>query len=255
VGSVGTLAWADETGGALRARDRVRLLVDSLPFLLDLLPFRIRRGAGLDRESLGGVELPDPPPDSKVAQEAEEHCRELSTESLFNHCLRTYVWGALLGRRDRLDWDDELFYVACLLHDLGITPAHDGREPGIHCFAVEGARAADAFLAAAGWDAPRRDRVAEAICLHNNPQVPPGYGIEAHLLSRGAGFDVVGRSFRAISAEVRGRELDRHPRLGFTAEMERHMRDQARKRPRSRPAFFVRYGGFGRMISRAPYAD
>jgi hypothetical protein len=252
---VGTLAWANETGGAVRARDRVRLLIDSLPFLLDVLPSGTRRRAGLDRESLAGVELPDRPPDSKAARAAEEHCRELSTESLFNHCLRTYVWGALLGRRDRLDWDDERFYVACLLHDLGITPAHDGREPGIHCFAVEGAHAADAFLADHGWDRSRRDLVAEAICLHNNPQVPLAHGPEAHLLSRGAGFDVVGRSFRAIPSEVRERELARHPRLGFTAEMERHMRDQARKRPRSRPAFYVRYGGFGRMIARAPFSD
>jgi hypothetical protein len=252
---VGTLAWANETGGAVRARDRVRLLVDSLPFLLDLLPIRMRRGTGLDRESLAGVELPNRPPDSKAAREAEEHCRELSSESLFNHCLRTYVWGALLGRLDCLEWDDELFYIACLLHDLGITPAHDGRESGIHCFAVEGARAADAFLGGHGWEPPRRDRVAEAICLHNNPQVALSDGIEAHLLSRGAGYDVVGRGFRAIPSEVRERELARHPRLGFTAEMEKHMRDQARKRPRSRPAFFIRYGGFGRMISRAPFAD
>jgi hypothetical protein len=255
VASVGTLAWAGETGGALRARDRVRLAVDSLRFLLELLPVRTRRRAGLDRESLAGVELPDRPPDSRAAREAEEHCRELSSESLFNHCLRTYVWAALLGRRDRLDWDDELLYVACLLHDLGITPAHDGREPGVHCFAVEGARAADAFLAGSGWEEPRRDRVAEAICLHNNPQVPSSRGIEAHLLSRGAGYDVVGRSFRSVPVDLRERELARHPRLGFTAEMERHMREQARKRPRSRPAFFIRYGGFGGMIARAPFAD
>jgi hypothetical protein len=253
--SVGTLAWAKETGGALRARDRVRLLVDSLPFLLELMPLTARRRAGLDRESLAGVELPGGPPDSETAREAEEHCRELSTEGLFNHCLRTYVWGALLGRRDRLDWDDELLYVACLLHDLGLTPAHDGREPGVHCFGVEGARAADAFLADAGLEPSRRDRVAEAICLHNNPQVSPSHGAEAHLLARGAAYDVVGRSFRAIPGELRAAELERHPRLGFTAEMESLMREQARKRPRSRPAFFIRYGGFGRMISSAPFPD
>lgn len=252
---VGTLAWANETGGALRIRDRLRLIVDSLPFLLDLLPLPTRRGARLDLDSLAGIELPDRPPDSRTAREAEEHCRELSSESLFNHCLRTYVWGALLGRRDRLRWDDELLYVTSLLHDLGLTPAHDGREPGIHCFAVEGAHAADAFLADAGWEEGRRDRVAEAIVLHNNAQVPLAYGPEAHLLARGAAYDVVGRSFRAIPTELRDRELERHPRRGFTAEMERHMREQARKRPRSRPAFFIRYGGFGRMIARAPFSD
>ena len=253
--AVGTLAWADDTAGALRVRDRFRLLVDSLPFLLELVPFAARRRARLDHDSLSGVELPERPPDSRTAREAEEHCRELSSESLFNHCLRTYVWGALLGRRDRLEWDDELLYVACLLHDLGLTPAHDGREPGIHCFAVEGARAASAFLSAAGVEKARRDLVAEAIVLHNNPSVPLSHGPEAHLLARGAGYDVVGRTFRAIPRELREAELERHPRLGFTAEMERLMREQARKRPRSRPGFFVRYGGFGRMIARAPFPE
>lgn len=255
VAAVGTLAWAEETGGALRARDRVRLIAASIPFLLDLLPAAFRRRSRLDRESLAGVELPDRPPDSKVAREAEEHCRELSSESLFNHCLRTYAWASLLGRRDRLDWDDELLYAACLLHDLGLTPAHDGREPGVHCFAVEGARAADAFLAEAGWDPARRGCVAEAIVLHNNPRVPASRGREAHLLTRGAAYDVIGRSFRAIPGNLREAELRRHPRLGFSAEMERNMRDQARRRPRSRPGFFIRYGGFGGMIARAPFAD
>jgi hypothetical protein len=252
---VGTLAWANETGGAVRARDLVPLLIDALPFLLERLPLPTRRATGLDRESLAGVEMPERPPNSSAAREAEERCRELSSESLFNHCLRTYVWGALLGRRDRLDWDDELLYVACLLHDLGLTPAHDGREPGVHCFAVEGARAAGALLTGIGWRPARRDRVGEAICLHNNPQVRPSQGVEAHLLTRGAAYDVIGRSFRAIPAELRDGELERHPRLGFTSEMERLMREQARKRPRSRPGIFIRYGGFGGMIARAPFSE
>ncbi len=40
-----------------------------------------------------GVELPD----SKLARDATDYVRELSAPVVFNHVLRTYVFGALLG--------------------------------------------------------------------------------------------------------------------------------------------------------------
>jgi hypothetical protein len=42
--------------------------------------------------------------------------------------------------------DPELLYLACVLHDLGLTSAHDGHDAKAACFAVEGARAAHRLL-------------------------------------------------------------------------------------------------------------
>ncbi len=250
---IGTLEWARATGGRLSTAERLRLLAAGLRFqIARTAPWR-RRRARLDREALSGVELPERPPDSRSAQDAEELCRELSSESLLNHCLRTYLWGALLGQRDRLSWDQELLYVAAMLHDLGFTEEHARRDPDAHCFAVEGARAAGRFAADAGWEAARSDALEEAICLHINVEVPLDHGAEAHLLFRGAGYDVIGRGLGAIARPLRGEVLERHPRLETKAEFDRLMRAESEARPASRSHLYVRYGGFLRLIERAPF--
>jgi hypothetical protein len=45
--------------------------------------------------AVAGVRIPD----SKLALDATEMVREASSASLFNHVLRTYLFGELLGRR------------------------------------------------------------------------------------------------------------------------------------------------------------
>src|SRR5258708_1585051 len=56
---------------------------------------------------VAGVELPD----SKLARDATEYVRKLSAPVVFNHVLRTYVFGALLGQAMNLKFDSELFYL------------------------------------------------------------------------------------------------------------------------------------------------
>jgi HD domain len=253
--AIGTLAWSDRNGGRLTISERLRLLSQGLADQIGAMAPWHRRRAGLDREALSGVELPNRPPDSEDAREAEALCRELSSLSLLNHCLRVYAWGALLGQRDGLAWDPELLYVAVMLHDLGLTPRHFGADPTSRCFAVDGARAAARFAAERGWGEKRRRGVAEAICMHLNVRVGLEHGPEAHLLARGAGYDVLGRGFRALPEPTREAVLERHPRLGFKREINRLMREQAGARPDSRIGLYYRFGGFGRLIARAPFAE
>lgn len=248
---VGTLDWARATGGRLTTAERLRLLAAGLRFQIGrMAPWR---RPGLDREVLAGVELPQRPPDSAAAREAEELCRELSSEALLNHCLRVYLWGALVGQRDGLAWDEELLYVAAMLHDLGLTEPHRMRDPEVHCFAVEGAHAAAGFAAAAGWEEPRSHALEEAICLHINVEVPLDRGAEAHLLFRGAGYDVIGRDFGVLTGPLREAVLERHPRLGMKAEFRAYMETESEQRPASRSHLYCRYGGFLRLIDRAPF--
>ena len=60
-------------------------------------------------------------PDSKIAKEATELLLEVSPAFLANHCLRTFIFGDLLGQAANLNYDLEILYLGSLLHDLGLT--------------------------------------------------------------------------------------------------------------------------------------
>ena len=59
-------------------------------------------------------------PDSLLAKEATEILREYSTDLLFNHSVRVYLFAAEQGRQQELRFDAELLYVAAAFHDLGL---------------------------------------------------------------------------------------------------------------------------------------
>src|SRR5215831_16695650 len=93
-------------------------------------------------QEVAGVKLPD----SKLARDATDYVRGLSAPVVFNHVLRTYLFGELLGQAKRLKFDRELFYLGAVLHDLGQTEQFMGQQR----FEVDGADAAAAFLEGQG---------------------------------------------------------------------------------------------------------
>jgi hypothetical protein len=244
--TVGTWAWAARTDGRLRRRDRAELLRQGVVARLSRLPAPLRR-AVVDGRSLT---VPDPP-DSSVARAAEERLRELSDPPLVGHCLRTWAFAALFAQRDGVEHDAELLYLACLLHDLGLTGAHDGRDPTAACFAVEGARAAHMLLREHGEPENRARTVAEAISLHLNIAVPARLGAEASLLSRGVSLDVVGRRLGRLNPAAVTDVIARWPRDGSGELLVSATRRQAEARPQSRAAMLHRVG-FARLVSANP---
>ena len=219
------------------------------------LPQRLRTRLGFgdsvaSRIDLSAIRFPD----SIASCRASELAESLSAPWLFNHCLRTYVWGVMLAQSEQIQFDEELFFVASALHDLGLTESHNCKEPGCGCFAVEGARAAEKFAEEIGWEDERRERLGEAISLHLNVRVGLRYGPEAHLLHEGAALDVIGASIRELHPATIESVLERYPRLTFKQEMSAAIKQQARERPHSRAALLVSLGFIG-MIRSAPLAD
>ena len=248
-GKVGTHTWAS-LGGELRPQDRVRLLGQAILTRIATLPGSLHARLGLGDSAVRDIDMNAIRlPDSPVALRASEHAKLLSEPWLFNHCLRTYVWGAMLAQVDRINCDHELLFVACALHDLGLTDAHNCKEHNCACFAVEGARAAHRFAAAIRWETERSDRLAEAISLHLNVRVGLQHGPEAHLLHEGAALDVIGARVRDIGPTVVPAVLKGYPRLGFKERMVAEMKEQARIRPKSRAAFLVKLGFVGLIRS------
>lgn len=202
------------------------------------------------RIDLGSVVVPD----SGLAKEAAELCIASSSESLANHCFRTFYWGSLLARADGLQFDPELFWVASLLHDLGLTDSFGFKDERYQCFAYEGADAAGDLVRRRGWPEGRAGVLSEAICRHLNVRVSVVDGPEAHLLRSGSGLDAVGGRLHEIDPANRDEVLTRYPRLRFKDELSDLASEQARRRPESRMAFLMA-NGFGGMIERAPFPD
>ena len=242
---VGSLEWAARTHGRLSTRDRFVLLAQGVR---RMLPRGARLGAMLDLDSYR-------PPDSPVAREAEEFCREASPAFLEEHCFRVNLWGVAIGREERLDFDEEALYVASLTHDLGITDRFRGHDPQAACFSLDSASATRELVARHSFAEPRADAVAEAITLHLNAHVPLSRGPEAYLLQVGAAIDVTGFRLRDVERPTRDGILARHPRRGMKREFAAVIDDEVVRHPDSRPAFFAKRVGFKRMIERAPFDD
>ena len=151
-------------------------------------------------------------PDSLLAKEATEILREHSTDLLFNHSIRVYLFAAEQGRQRKLRFDAELLYVAAAFHDLGLIKKFSSQNER---FEVDGANAARQFLSAHNVAEEQVQTVWEAIALHTTPGIPQYMRPEVALLYSGVRLDVLGTGFDQFPAELRDEIVARYPRRHF----------------------------------------
>ncbi len=108
-------------------------------------------------------------PDLLLAKEATDILREHSTDLLFNHSIRVYLFAAEQGRQRKLRFDPELLYVAAAFHDLGLIKKFSSPDER---FEVDGANAARQFLGTHNIAEDQVQAVWEAIALHTTPGIP-----------------------------------------------------------------------------------
>jgi len=151
-------------------------------------------------------------PDSLLAKEATDILREYSTDLLFNHSIRVYLFAAEHGRQRQLRFDPELLYVAAAFHDLGLIKKFSSQDER---FEVDGANAARQFLTAHNVPEEQVQTVWEAIALHTTLGIPQYMRPEVALLHSGVGLDVVGKGFDQFPSELRDEIVARYPRKRF----------------------------------------
>ncbi|MEW2069277.1 HD domain-containing protein [Streptomyces sp. NPDC007346] len=159
-------------------------------------------------ETIAGVRIPD----SALAKEATELVREAATPLVFDHSRRVFLFGALRGREQGLDFDPELLYVGAMFHDLGLTERFRRTDQR---FEIDGADEARRFLSAHGVTGEPADRVWTAIALHTTPEIPRHMAPEVALVTRGVELDVLGLGYDAVSDEQRAAVVAAHPRPDF----------------------------------------
>ena len=91
-------------------------------------------------------------PDSEICNKATQLVAEVSPGFLCHHCIRTFLFGDLLGQRDGLKCDRELLYLGAVMHDLGLSDRFEGEQR----FEVDGADAARAFALKHGLSTRKR---------------------------------------------------------------------------------------------------
>src|SRR5260370_8228145 len=119
---------------------------------------RAKRPTTQGPKTVAGIALVD----SKMARLATELARDTSPEYLFNHAARTFLFGALIGNASNLKFDSEILYLACILHDLGLTERFAGPLP----FEIQGAQAARPFLTENGLQIDQANIVSDVIAMH-----------------------------------------------------------------------------------------
>ncbi len=253
---VGTLAWARRTGGILSIGDKVSILATAVAYQLRLLPAQVRWQLGLAGPP-ARVFDPDAmhAPDSRAAKVAEEHLGALAEPYLVNHSIRTYWFSRVLATHQGVRFDDELLYVASLLHDLGLLAPYLGGPGRPECFTLRGADAASKLVEGAGWDAERRDRLAEVITLHANVRVGLEHGLEAHLMNAGVLVDVTALRIWEINAQDVVALVERLPRLDMKRRLWGVWKAEADAHPACRGHFANRYLQFGHRVRSAPFSE
>jgi hypothetical protein len=157
-----------------------------------------------------------PIPDSALAREATEFVQDVSTQLLFDHSRRVFLWGSLQGEKLALDYDPELLYVGAMFHDLGLVEGHRSEHER---FEIDGANAARAFLERHGLPEEHVMTVWESIALHTTAEIPRYKQPEVRLVAWGVQYDVPGRYFDELTAEQREAVIAAHPRPGFKEGM------------------------------------
>jgi len=173
--------------------------------------------------------------DSKIATEATKLAQEASPPFLFNHAARTFLFGALTGKASGLKVDHELLYIACILHDIGLTEQFVGDLP----FEIQGAQAARRFLEAQGLAKDKSAIVWDGIAMHASA-IGEFKQPEIALVGAGAGADVVGPDFSVIKKGDVNEIVRAFPRLKFKGEFVKTCARVVRQHPRGASRGFMR---------------
>jgi hypothetical protein len=178
--------------------------------------------AALFKDGIAGIH----PPDTKLVREAVAWVQSVSSPMLFNHVIRTYLFGELWAQTALKTYDREVVLLSLVLHDLGLTDLARGPRR----FEIEGADVARAFASAGGLPADKAWLVWDNIALHPldlNAHKEP----EARAVEWGISADVLGLGLEQFDPSTVAAILAAFPRLNLKRELLALLSEEARAKP------------------------
>lgn len=171
-------------------------------------------------------------PRSRLALSAAGMSRKVCPDYLFNHCMRTFLFGALALRRQALSYNADASFAAAALHDLGLLPAFESPSQS---FEIDGANAAEKFALSSGLNAAEADGVWHDVAFHDvRFAITRRAGPDAMLVALGAAGDVDGPDLdtedeRRQMAEI----VAAFPRLQFKSRFTSLLIEHCKRKPTS----------------------
>src|SRR5712671_5443108 len=201
-----------------------------------------------------GQELDLKLPDSRTVRDAYAEAETVSQPWLFNHVVRSWLYGAKLTQHRGLAPDAELVAVSVLLHDLGLARggAPDRR------FEVLGADLGRAFALSHNMGERRAETVWDSIAQHT--------GIDVACCQNGIACDYGGLGYNELSDDNKQVILAAYPRLSMKNELTTCLCGIAKNHPNTtRDNFIADFGikyvpGYMRLSSvdflhQSPFAE
>ncbi|MGW1365338.1 HD domain-containing protein [Streptomyces chartreusis] len=191
-------------------------------------------------------------PATELTKASYTYLTEIAAPYVVNHSLRSYYFSRVVAENRGLtpsqDYDDELVFLSCALHDLGLTEQGNGNQR----FEVDGADLAVKFLEGYGLDAARAEVVWDAIALHTSPGIADRKRHEIALAHQGISVDIFGFG-REMVPDGLGQSLyAAYPRLELGRQLGDTVAAQASANPRKAPPFTFPAGVLAERLGGAP---
>lgn len=186
------------------------------------------------------IELEEPEvlalPRTLLAREVVDLVNLNASASLANHSIRSYLFARLVaherGLREGRDYEPELLFCACALHDIGLTDAGDRGQR----FEVDGADVAAELLARHDVPAAEIDLVWQAIALNSSPGIVERRGTLGALTLAGVAIDFTGDA-PFVSSAMAAQIHEAYPRLAIGKTLTDTIVQRARRSPEKAPLF------------------
>jgi hypothetical protein len=172
---------------------------------------------------LAGINVVDTP----LVHDAMELTRNLSEPYLYNHVMRSWLFGVLIAAGAKPAPDAELLAVSAILHDLGLTDRYSAQER----FEVDGANAARSFLKERGIPAHQLQLVWDAIALHGTRSIALHKEPEVAMTHSGIFVDVLGAGLELIPQDKLRAILAEFPRLSMKKQFLECLCGVVRRKP------------------------
>lgn len=174
-------------------------------------------------------------PDTSLTRNAYTYSEQATAAFIHHHSVRSYVFARAHAQNQGLhaggDYDDELLFISCVLHDIGLSEKGNGDQR----FEVDGADTAAAFLREQGVDERRIAIAWDAIALHTSAGIAARKGTEVALAQAGISTDILGARRESLPAGLADDVHALLPRLDLAYALSDAIVTQAKSKPHKAP--------------------